>query len=112
MGGGEKAEQYNTPMSPLDNLFMLEVCCCVLQNQDSCLISPFHNRKKEKNETNKSQTSFSAEVFFFLPSFFIFFLSGVSDFDVVHSLNLVGSLAGVIQQSSAFLVSKSISQVV
>lgn len=50
--------------------------------------------------------------FFFLPSFFIFFLSEVSDFDVVHSLNLVGSLAEVIQQSSAFLVSKSISQVI
>lgn len=76
-------------------------------------------RKKKKKKTTKKQKKakqkkkkrtpkpHSLLKFFFLTSFFIFFLSEVSDFDVVHSLNLVGSLAGVIQQSSAFGASES-----
>lgn len=78
---------------------------------------PSHNRKKEKKTKQNPKPNSLLKfgffcLFFFLTSFFLFFLSEVSDFDVVHSLNLVGSLAGVIQQSSAFLVSESISQVV
>lgn len=114
MGGGGKAEQYNTPMSlpsTISSCWKFAVVYFRTRTLASCPLPQQKEGKKKKKKQNNPQTSFSAEVLF-LTSFFIFFLSEVSDFDVVHSLNLVGSLAGVIQQSSAFLVSKSISQVV
>lgn len=69
-------------------------------------------KKRKRQHKTKPKPHSLLIFFFFLTSFFIFFLSEVSDFGVVHSLNLVGSLAGVIQQSSVILVSKSMSQVV
>lgn len=117
---GEEGKWSNTThqcLSPRQSLHVGSLLSCT--SEPGLLPhAPSHNRKKEekkkkkKTTQNKTQTSFSADYFFFLTSFFIFFLSEVSDFGVVHSLNLVGSLAGVIQQSSVILVSKSMSQVV
>lgn len=122
MGGGGNAEQYNTPVSlpsTISSCWKFAVVYFRTRTLASCPLPQWKEGKKKKkkpqknkkrqNKKKKKRTPkpHSLLKFFFLTSFFIFFLSEVSDFDVVHSLNLVGSLAGVIQQSSAFGASES-----